>query len=130
MAIPLKQAAGAAIPPGFVPGTPLPPEATTVQAVSLTIEEELQALRAENARLRAAKPVGKITWRVCDRVTVDPKTKAEKDPSYAVSVYGLGRFPVTLYSEQWQRLANVFADFQHFLTAPETVALTSKASKS
>ena len=32
-----------------------------------------------------------------------------------VSVYGLGRFPVTLYYEQWIRLLDVAADLRTFL---------------
>jgi hypothetical protein len=32
-----------------------------------------------------------------------------------VSVYGLGRFPVTLYYEQWIRLLDVMADLRAFL---------------
>jgi len=32
-----------------------------------------------------------------------------------VSVYGLGRFPVTLYYEQWTRLLDASADLRKFL---------------
>ncbi len=32
-----------------------------------------------------------------------------------VSVYGLGRFPVTLYYEQWMRLLGVAQQLQRFL---------------
>ena len=32
-----------------------------------------------------------------------------------VSVYGLGRFPVTLYYEQWVRLLDASADLRAFL---------------
>jgi hypothetical protein len=32
-----------------------------------------------------------------------------------VSVYGLGRFPVTLYYEQWQRLLRAAEDLKTFL---------------
>jgi len=32
-----------------------------------------------------------------------------------VSVYGLGRFPVTLYYEQWVRLLDAGADLKSFL---------------
>jgi len=34
-----------------------------------------------------------------------------------VSVYGLGRFPVTLYYEQWQRLLGAADDLKAFLEA-------------
>ncbi len=33
----------------------------------------------------------------------------------AVSVYGLGRFPVTLYYEQWARLLDAAPDLKKFL---------------
>ena len=34
-----------------------------------------------------------------------------------VSVYGLGRFPVTLYYEQWVRLLDKVPDLKNFLEA-------------
>jgi len=33
----------------------------------------------------------------------------------ALSVYGLGRFPVTLYKEQWTRLLNMAVELRLFL---------------
>ncbi len=54
------------------------------------MEQELQRLREENERLKARKTAGEITLRVSEKG--------------AVSVYGLGRFPVTLYQEQWEKL--------------------------
>ena len=48
---------------------------------------ELQRLREENKRLTAPKPL-----------TLKVSAKG------AVSVYGMGRFPVTLYREQWERV--------------------------
>lgn len=38
----------------------------------------------------------------------------------AVSVYGLGRFPVTLYSSQWIRLLNNASEIQKFLVDNES----------
>jgi ABC-type uncharacterized transport system YnjBCD substrate-binding protein len=35
----------------------------------------------------------------------------------AVSVYGLGRFPVTLYFEQWERLLANVEELQSFIEA-------------
>jgi hypothetical protein len=37
----------------------------------------------------------------------------------AVSVYGLGRFPVTLYKEQWLKLLDMSADIRAFIAANE-----------
>jgi hypothetical protein len=55
------------------------------------IDEELARLRAENAALKTqSKTSGSLTFKVSAKG--------------AVSVYGLGRFPVTLYQEQWDKL--------------------------
>ena len=63
-------------------------------------ESELERLRAENERLkRAAARGGSI------RVS-------EKG---GVSVYGLGRFPVTLYKEQWLRLLDMADEIRAFI---------------
>lgn len=53
--------------------------------------KKLEALELENARLKTAvsKP-GRITLRVSEKG--------------ALSAYGLGRFPQTLYVTQWERL--------------------------
>ena len=53
---------------------------------------ELERLRAENEALKkkVKTTTGEITFKVSQKG--------------AVSVYGLGRFPVTLYKEQWTRL--------------------------
>jgi hypothetical protein len=64
-----------------------------------TAAAELEALRAELASLKAAAAAGqRISYKVSEKG--------------ALSVYGLGRFPVTLYRSQWERLldpANVQA---------------------
>jgi hypothetical protein len=63
-------------------------------------QSEIERLRAENERLkRAASRGGSI------RVS-------EKG---GVSVYGLGRFPVTLYKEQWLRLLDMADDIRAFI---------------
>lgn len=53
------------------------------------LQAHIAALSAENAKLRKASN-GKLTCKV-----------GEKG---GVSVYGMGRFPVSLYAEQWARL--------------------------
>ena len=37
----------------------------------------------------------------------------------AVSVYGMGRFPVTLYKEQWLKLLDMSDEIRTFITANE-----------
>ena len=38
----------------------------------------------------------------------------------ALSVYGLGRFPVTLYKEQWARLLDIADDIRAFIKENDT----------
>lgn len=38
-------------------------------------------------------------------------------PKGALSVYGLGRFPVTLYATQWERLFEAQAELKAFMSA-------------
>ena len=37
----------------------------------------------------------------------------------AVSIYGMGRFPVTLYKEQWLKLLDMSDDIRAFIAANE-----------
>ena len=65
-------------------------------------QAEIERLRAENERLkntRHAKPAMKVS---------------EKG---ALSVYGMGRFPVTLYKEQWLRILAMAEDIKAFIEA-------------
>jgi hypothetical protein len=64
------------------------------------VKAELERLRAENERLkqRGARPTG---------LKVSEKG--------GVSVYGLGRFPVTLYKEQWLKLLAMSGDIHAFI---------------
>lgn len=68
------------------------------------LEEELARLRAENAALKTQKQSsGSLTFKVSAKG--------------AVSVYGLGRFPVTLYQEQWDKLMAAGDDLKRFIDA-------------
>jgi hypothetical protein len=68
------------------------------------LRKELEQLRAENEALKA-----KMSRPTSIRVS-------EKG---AVSVYGLGRFPVTLYKGQWLRLLSMADDIKTFITENE-----------
>jgi hypothetical protein len=63
------------------------------------LRAELDRLRAENEALKGRASAGRI------RVS-------EKG---ALSVYGLGRFPVTLYKEQWLRLLDMADEIRQFI---------------
>ena len=53
------------------------------------MKAELESLRAENAKLKSKDSAG-LSLKVSEKG--------------AVSLYGMGRFPVTLYKEQWLRI--------------------------
>jgi hypothetical protein len=64
--------------------------------------DELKARLAElEKQVDTKKRSGSIEFRVSEKG--------------GVSVYGLGRFPVTLYYEQWRRLLEVAEDLKAFL---------------
>ena len=65
---------------------------------------ELERLRKENAALKKGASDG-IRMKVSEKG--------------AVSVYGMGRFPVTLYKEQWLKLLNVSEDIGAFIAENE-----------
>lgn len=65
------------------------------------LEEELARLRAENAALKKGTKPGGISFKVSEKG--------------AVSVYGMGRFPVTLYLEQWEQLLSRADDLREFI---------------
>jgi len=68
------------------------------------VQAELERLREENARLKGRSARG-LTFKVSEKG--------------ALSVYGLGRFPVTLYKEQWRKLLEVADEIRAFLTENE-----------
>lgn len=61
---------------------------------------ELERLRAENEALKRGQQRG-TTMKVSEKG--------------GVSVYGLGRFPVTLYKEQWVRLLDMADEIRAFI---------------
>ena len=66
------------------------------------LKQELERLKAENAALKQArKSTAAISLRVSEKG--------------AVSIYGLGRFPVTLYKEQWDKLLAVSDQLKAFI---------------
>jgi hypothetical protein len=64
------------------------------------LKAELQRLREENDRLKNRTARG-VSLKVSEKG--------------GVSVYGLGRFPVTLYKEQWTRLLDMADDIRAFI---------------
>jgi ABC-type Fe3+-hydroxamate transport system substrate-binding protein len=68
------------------------------------MKAELERLRAENAALKD-KSQKSVYLKVSEKG--------------GVSVYGLGRFPVTLYQEQWIRLLDLETDIREFIQLHE-----------
>lgn len=84
----------------------------------------LAALQAKIAELEAANKT----------LQTQAKSSGTRELSFkvgekgGVSVYGMGRFPVSLYVEQWERLFTALPKLQAFIEANRGV-LTTKASK-
>ena len=70
------------------------------------MKAEIERLRAENESLK--KPVrGQIGLKVSEKG--------------ALSVYGMGRFPVTLYREQWEKLLAMSDQIREFIQANDSL---------
>jgi hypothetical protein len=63
------------------------------------LKTEIERLRAENEKLK--KPRGQVYLKVSEKG--------------GLSVYGMGRFPITLYREQWEKLLNMADDIRAFI---------------
>ena len=68
------------------------------------LRAELEKLKAENAALKA-RPSRGVSMKVSEKG--------------ALSVYGLGRFPVTLYQEQWLKLLDMAEEIRAFVKENE-----------
>jgi hypothetical protein len=69
------------------------------------LKAEVERLREENERLKNRQTRG-VSLKVSEKG--------------GVSVYGLGRFPVTLYKEQWARLLAMADDIRTFIKENES----------
>ena len=68
------------------------------------LQAELARLRAENEQLKN-KSVRGLTLKVSEKG--------------GVSLYGVGRFPVTLYKEQWLKILGMTAEIENFIRENE-----------
>jgi hypothetical protein len=64
------------------------------------MKAELERLRNENAALKKGAAKG-VSMKVSEKG--------------GLSVYGLGRFPITLYKEQWTKLLDMSEEIRTFL---------------
>jgi hypothetical protein len=75
------------------------------------LKAELERLRQENAAVKSGATSG-IRMKVSEKG--------------AVSVYGMGRFPVTLYKERWLKLLAMSDDIRAFIAANEAKLKTKQ----
>jgi hypothetical protein len=66
------------------------------------LKAELDRLRNENAALKKG---------------ASSSVRMKVSQKGAISIYGMGRFPVTLYKEQWLRLLDMSNDIRAFIAA-------------
>lgn len=69
------------------------------------VQEELERLRAENAALKARS---------------DRTVRLQVSAKGGVSLYGLRRFPVTFYMEEWNRILDMADDIRGFIREHES----------
>ncbi len=69
------------------------------------LKAELEQLRKENAALKKGAARG-VSMKVSEKG--------------GLSVYGMGRFPVTLYKEQWLKLLDLADEIRAFIAAHES----------
>lgn len=69
--------------------------------MSEDMKAELERLRAENAALKTKKGDRGLSMKVSEKG--------------ALSIYGMGRFPVTLYKEQWLKLLGIAEEIKTFI---------------
>lgn len=68
------------------------------------LRAELARLQKENAALKQGAARG-VSMKVSEKG--------------GLSIYGLGRFPVTLYKEQWTKLLDMSGEIRQFIAANE-----------
>jgi len=75
------------------------------------MKAEMERLRAENDALKKTSAKG-LSMKVSEKG--------------GLSVYGLGRFPVTLYKEQWNKLLDMSDDIRTFIKANDSTLKTKQ----
>jgi hypothetical protein len=92
----------------------LPAAEPPMSAEKAELLAQIAKLTQENAALKTTARSQTLSLRVSDKG--------------GVSVYGLGKFPITLYWEQWEKLLALAEHIREFITANKHL-LKSKESK-
>jgi hypothetical protein len=75
------------------------------------MKAELERLRQENAALKKGAAKG-ISMKVSEKG--------------GLSIYGLGRFPITLYKEQWAKLLDLADEIKQFMATHDSELKTKQ----
>src|SRR5690242_16492222 len=86
------------------PGSPRSSQGDASMSTEAELKAELERLKAENQALKARGSKG-VSMKVSEKG--------------GVSIYGLGRFPVKLYQEQWLKLLELADDIRAFIKENE-----------
>ncbi|MGZ3723466.1 MAG: hypothetical protein ACXVA9_11075 [Bdellovibrionales bacterium] len=70
--------------------------------MSEDLKAEVARLKAENEALKKPSARGTLSMKVSEKG--------------ALSIYGMGRFPVTLYKEQWLKLLGIADEIKKFIS--------------
>ena len=78
------------------------------------LRAEIERLKAENENLKGQR---------------SSRTGLKVSDKGGVSVYGLGRFPVTLYKEQWAKLLDMASEIRAFIKEHEAELKTKERAE-
>jgi len=79
---------------------------TKLASKSEDLRAKTERLEAENAALKNKPGRGTLSLKVSEKG--------------ALSIYGMGRFPVTLYKEQWLKLLDISDEIRQFIKANDS----------
>ena len=71
---------------------------------SEAVRAEIERLKKENAYLKTVR-ISNVSMKVSEKG--------------AISIYGLGRFPITLYADQWNKVLDMSGEIKTFIVDNE-----------
>lgn len=104
--------------------TPAPAAASVAPAPSVS---ELEVLRAQLAQLQEENSHLKMSVELAQKLTRGGLSLKVSEKG-AVSLYGMGRFPTTLYAEQWLKVCEMAGSIKEFIETNRSI-LKSKEQK-